>query len=120
MALQSSHFKPTHSRVPVPVAFARTYFGERTQTVNLGRSWPVKLLTSPSIYRFSHGWAAFASDNSLHPKDVSIFELIKRKLVMLKVSIFKQTGLVICNSSNADQKSVLVIDWLVAAQVMKR
>ncbi|GMN29833.1 hypothetical protein TIFTF001_002579 [Ficus carica] len=113
VALLSGHFKPTHSKVHVPVAFARTYFGERTQTVNLqvgGRSWPVKLLTNLSVYRFSRGWAAFASNNSLCPKDVLIFELIKRKSIVLKVSIFKQTGLVNCNSSNADPKNVLVID----------
>ena len=74
-----------------------------------GRSWPVKLLTNLSVYRFSRGWATFASDNSLCPKDVLIFELIKRKSVVPKVSIFKQTGLVNCNSSNADSKNVLVI-----------
>ncbi|XP_024030337.1 B3 domain-containing transcription factor VRN1-like, partial [Morus notabilis] len=31
VSLQSSHFKPTNSRVRVPTAFARTYYEERTQ-----------------------------------------------------------------------------------------
>ncbi|POO02661.1 B3 DNA binding domain containing protein [Trema orientale] len=85
--------------VHVPASFAKSFFNKRTQimTLQVGteRSWPVKLLAYPSEseYKFSAGWAAFAKENSLMPRDICIFELIKRNQVVLKVSIFRQTGL---------------------------
>ena len=42
-------------------------------------NWHVKLIVNGSDYKFSAaGWGAFARDNSLQPRDVCIFELIKR------------------------------------------
>ncbi|XP_048228269.1 B3 domain-containing transcription factor VRN1-like [Ricinus communis] len=54
------------------------------------RQWPVKLI----IYRshrgwFSEGWASFAKGNSLQAEDVCVFELVNRKILLLKVSIFR-------------------------------
>ncbi|XP_062093921.1 B3 domain-containing protein Os03g0620500-like [Humulus lupulus] len=72
------------------------YFEEKTQTVMLWvgeKYWYVKLLAYKSDYKFSAGWAAFAKGNSLQPRDVCIFELIKRNQSEMKVYIFRQSGL---------------------------
>ena len=78
------------------MTFSKHYFKDKAKTVTLWvgeRFWPVNIITCPSRYMFSAGWAAFARDNSLQPRDVCIFELIKGNQLDLKVSIFRENGL---------------------------
>lgn len=53
------------------------------------RSWPVKLNFTGI---FTSGWRAFVKDNTLQNGDVCIFELIKEKKAVMKVSIFRCVG----------------------------
>ncbi|GMN29842.1 hypothetical protein TIFTF001_002578 [Ficus carica] len=81
------------NRLNLPLTFRRSYLGEKSQTVTLQvgeRSWPVKLLVYPGLYKFSGGWSAFVRENFLRPRDALFFELIRRNHVVLKVSIRKQ------------------------------
>ena len=41
-----------------------------------------------SVMRFGKGWVAFLKDNNLEEGNVCVFEVIKRKPVVLSVSIF--------------------------------
>ena len=41
-----------------------------------------------SAMRFGKGWVAFSKENNLEEGDACVFEVIKRKLVVLSVSIF--------------------------------
>ena len=41
-----------------------------------------------SANRFGKGWVAFLKDNNLEEVDVCVFEVIKKKPVVLSVSIF--------------------------------
>ncbi|XP_062103975.1 B3 domain-containing protein REM19-like [Humulus lupulus] len=80
----------------IPCTFGVHYFEEKTQTVMLWvgeKYWYVKLLAYKSDFKFSAWWAAFAKGNSLQPRDVCIFELIKRNQSKMKVYIFRQSGL---------------------------
>lgn len=78
----------------VPVDFARTYFGQKTQTATLQmgkNSWSVTMVyNSPASYYLSAGWSTFARENSLHPGYVCVYELIKVKDILLRVTIFKK------------------------------
>ncbi|POO02665.1 hypothetical protein TorRG33x02_016510, partial [Trema orientale] len=96
VAMRSGHM--AKCVLHVPLSFAKSYLEEKeqpqTMTLWVGeRSWLVTLLTYPTGSRFSAGWAAFARENSLQPRDICIFELTKRNELGLKVSIFKQSGL---------------------------
>ena len=42
--------------------------------------------------RFGKGWVAFLKDNNLEEGNVCVFEVIKRKPVVLSVSIFRSRG----------------------------
>ncbi|XP_061336826.1 B3 domain-containing transcription factor VRN1-like [Gastrolobium bilobum] len=66
------------NRPPVPRAFVKEYFNNKTQIVNFKfgkKLWPVKLL----CYMFSSGWFAFARESELVGGDVCVFELINRE-----------------------------------------
>ncbi|XP_062075808.1 B3 domain-containing protein Os03g0619800-like [Humulus lupulus] len=91
VALQSDH---VHGgcKLPIPLTSASYYFGEKTQTTILWvgeEYWNVKLIVNESEYKLSTGWAAFARENSLKPRDICIFELIKRDQPEMKVTIFR-------------------------------
>ncbi|XP_062075802.1 B3 domain-containing transcription factor VRN1-like [Humulus lupulus] len=92
VVLQPSHVQ--RHKLPIPLTFARHNFGEKAQIMTLcvgEEYWNVKLLVYESEYTFSAGWALFARENSLQPRDVCIFELIKRNQPELKVSIIRQS-----------------------------
>ena len=100
----NDHQESTSNRIPIfffpqpiPINFVRRYLKKKAQTMTIlqvgERCWSVKLLTYKSFSKFSGGWAAFARENFLRPRDVCIFELVKRNQLQLKVSIFKQSGL---------------------------
>lgn len=80
----------------VPVDFGKQYIeGKTLVELHVGRkSWSVVMLAYPHYaYMLSSGWSRFARENSVHPGDVCVYELIKAKNPMVfKVSIFRVNG----------------------------
>ncbi|KAF5206611.1 B3 domain-containing transcription factor vrn1 [Thalictrum thalictroides] len=76
----------------IPSWFARTYLKD-VQGVTLwvpgGREWSVRCAIGDYFVKLSSGWKAFVLGNQLAVDDICIFELVNRKLRMLKVSIFR-------------------------------
>ncbi|XP_062075880.1 B3 domain-containing protein REM6-like [Humulus lupulus] len=83
-------------QLPFPWTFVSLYLKEKTQVMTLWvgeECWQVKLLHYTSKCKFSAGWSAFARENFLQPRDICIFELIKRSQPEMKVHIFRHSGL---------------------------
>ncbi|KAM6564472.1 hypothetical protein CsatB_024470 [Cannabis sativa] len=83
-------------QLPFPRKFARQYLEGKAQDMSLWvgeKYWVVKLLLYTSKCEFGAGWAAFAVENTLMPKDVCIFELINNNQAEMKVHIFRESGL---------------------------
>ncbi|KAK3195657.1 hypothetical protein Dsin_026967 [Dipteronia sinensis] len=80
----------------VPLEFSKKYFiGRDTKLIKLrdhdGKEWAVEL----SRYRpkggggdLTHGWTKFSNDKNLKEGDICMFELIRKKNIVLKVSVF--------------------------------
>ncbi|KAM6591509.1 hypothetical protein CsatA_014114 [Cannabis sativa] len=83
-------------KLPFPSKFAIQYLEGKAKVMSLWvgeKYWDVKLMHFKSSYEFGAGWAAFAVENSLMPKDVCIFELINNNQAEMKVHIFRESGL---------------------------
>ncbi|XP_008236688.1 PREDICTED: B3 domain-containing transcription factor VRN1 isoform X2 [Prunus mume] len=53
-----------------------------------GRQWPVRCLYRGGRAKLSQGWYEFTLENNLGEGDVCVFELLKMKEVVLKVTVF--------------------------------
>lgn len=53
-----------------------------------GRQWPVRCLYRGGRAKLSQGWYEFTLENNLGEGDVCVFELLKMKDVVLKVTVF--------------------------------
>ncbi|GMJ06850.1 REPRODUCTIVE MERISTEM 39, REDUCED VERNALIZATION RESPONSE 1 [Hibiscus trionum] len=77
----------------LPRCFAQKYLngvdGIMTLQVSEGKKWPVQCVYCNGNLRFSKGWSEFVLDNNLEEGDVCIFEVINRKEMVLKVTIFR-------------------------------
>lgn len=63
-----------------------------------GRQWPVRCLYRGGRAKLSLGWYEFSQENNLGEGDVCVFELLKMRDAVLKVTIFRvleDTGLVV-------------------------
>ncbi|KAF5448736.1 hypothetical protein F2P56_029242 [Juglans regia] len=63
-----------------------------------GRQWPVRCLYRGGRAKLSLGWYEFSQENNMGEGDVCVFELLKMRDVVLKVTIFRvleDTGLVV-------------------------
>ncbi|KAE8077331.1 hypothetical protein FH972_015903 [Carpinus fangiana] len=88
--------RPHHIRgtLYVPVEFASNLSGHQFVKLETcdGKQWRGRCCEhrsgSSSKTRKTVGWGQFCRDNKLEKGDVCVFELIKRKPVVLKVSIF--------------------------------
>ncbi|KAF4393185.1 hypothetical protein G4B88_001919 [Cannabis sativa] len=83
-------------KLPFPSKFAIQYLEGKAKVMSLWvgeKYWDVKLMHFKSSYEFGAGWAAFAVENFLMPKDVCIFELINNNQAEMKVHIFRESGL---------------------------
>uniref|UniRef100_A0A2N9EP45 TF-B3 domain-containing protein n=1 Tax=Fagus sylvatica TaxID=28930 RepID=A0A2N9EP45_FAGSY len=63
-----------------------------------GRQWPVRCLYRGGRAKLSQGWYEFSVENNLGEGDVCVFELMKMRDIVLKVTIFRvleDTGLVV-------------------------
>ncbi|XP_055960158.1 B3 domain-containing transcription factor VRN1-like [Mercurialis annua] len=92
-------FKANMSRssiVNVPLEFLRKCCKKNAENVWLqigNRKWAVKLINHSSYRRgwLSAGFSLFAKENSLKAGDVCIFELINSELLLLKVTVFRNS-----------------------------
>ncbi|KAF8405107.1 hypothetical protein HHK36_010005 [Tetracentron sinense] len=74
------------------LSFATRYFkGLQNVTLRVldGRTWSVWCTYGKTSAKICGGWKAFVRDNYLEEGDVCVFELIKRKHIELKVTIFR-------------------------------
>ena len=76
----------------VPASFGKKHFKRGYQTVKLtrnGKSWPVRLCFGlASGYQLSAGFIRFVKENDLVPGDICMYELVKRRNAVLKVTCF--------------------------------
>lgn len=54
-----------------------------------GRQWSVRCLYRGGRAKLSQGWYEFSQENNLGEGDVCIFELLRMKDVVLKVTVFR-------------------------------
>jgi hypothetical protein len=54
-----------------------------------GKQWPVRCLYRGGRAKFSQGWYEFTLENNLGEGDVCVFELLKSRDVVLKVTVFR-------------------------------
>lgn len=54
-----------------------------------GRQWSVRCLYRGGRAKLSQGWYEFTMDNNLGEGDVCVFELLKMKDIVLKVTVFR-------------------------------
>ncbi|XVF41598.1 hypothetical protein PTKIN_Ptkin01aG0292100 [Pterospermum kingtungense] len=79
----------------VPESFCKEYIKRIPLDVTLKvkeKSWPIRLRLSnrfEKAAKFGAGWRAFAAENKLQVGNVCVFEMIKRKNIVLEVSIFR-------------------------------
>ncbi|KAJ7967395.1 B3 domain-containing transcription factor VRN1 [Quillaja saponaria] len=57
--------------------------------INDGRQWPVRCLYKGGRSKLSQGWYEFCLENNLGEGDVCLFELLKMKEIVLKVTSFR-------------------------------
>ncbi|KAJ4962343.1 hypothetical protein NE237_022282 [Protea cynaroides] len=88
--------KPSYLRkgLNVPLVFARKHFTDGAHSVKLrlpnGRTWCVRFFLCSNIKALlSGGWNAFARENVLLEGDCCVFEVLKKKEIEMKVSIFR-------------------------------
>ena len=79
----------------LPTEFAKKYIRGKNfikLQASGGKEWLCRCITrngSISPKTIGKGWSPFCRDNSLKEGDACVFELVKRRGVVLKVSIFR-------------------------------
>lgn len=77
----------------LPSCFAEKHLNGVSGFIKLqnpdGRQWPVRCLYRGGRAKLSQGWFEFAQDNNLGEGDVCVFELLRMKDVVLKVTLFR-------------------------------
>ncbi|KAJ7961889.1 B3 domain-containing protein [Quillaja saponaria] len=86
------------AKLNLPSRFARTYLKQNpglsaaTLQTHDGRTWHLKyrvhLYNKIPKVEFQNGWRSFAMDNNLEVGDVCVFEMINRRELTFRVSIF--------------------------------
>lgn len=54
-----------------------------------GKQWPVRCLYRGGRAKLSQGWYEFTLENNLGEGDVCVFELLKSRDIVLKVTVFR-------------------------------
>ncbi|KAI9124291.1 hypothetical protein K1719_005591 [Acacia pycnantha] len=79
----------------LPSCFAEKHLNEVSGFIKLqisdGKQWPVRCLYRGGRAKLSQGWFEFSLENNLGEGDVCVFELLRMKEVVLKVTIFRVT-----------------------------
>ncbi|KAI9127753.1 hypothetical protein K1719_000746 [Acacia pycnantha] len=85
-----------NSIVYVPASFAVKYLGEGSGKIRLenvkGKQWEARCLHkngSGNGMSIGEGWGKFKMDNEVKEGDVCVFELVKRRDIVLRVQIFR-------------------------------
>lgn len=77
----------------IPTKFASKYLHEISELITLqdssGKQWPVRCIFKRHASKLSQGWSQFVRDNHLEEGDVCVFELMEKKNVVLKVTMFR-------------------------------
>lgn len=77
----------------LPSCFAEKYLSGVSGFIKLqlpdGKHWPVRCLSKAGKAKFSQGWYEFTVENNLGEGDVCVFEMLKTREFMLKVTIFR-------------------------------
>lgn len=86
----------------LPSCFAEKHLSGVSGFIKLqtpdGRQWPARCLYRGGRAKLSQGWYEFSLENNLGEGDVCVFELMKMRDIVLKVTIFRvaeDTGLVV-------------------------
>ncbi|KAG4160107.1 hypothetical protein ERO13_D02G213000v2 [Gossypium hirsutum] len=84
----------------LPSCFAEQHLSGVSGFIKLqlpdGRQWPVRCLYRGGRAKFSQGWYEFTLENNLGEGDVCVFELLRSREFVLKVTVFRvmeSTGL---------------------------
>ncbi|GMJ05611.1 REPRODUCTIVE MERISTEM 39, REDUCED VERNALIZATION RESPONSE 1 [Hibiscus trionum] len=56
-----------------------------------GKEWPIRCLYRGGKAKFSQGWYEFTVENNLEEGDVCVFELLRSREFILKVTVFRVT-----------------------------
>ncbi|XVF67655.1 hypothetical protein PTKIN_Ptkin10aG0138800 [Pterospermum kingtungense] len=77
----------------LPSCFAEKHLSGVSGFIKLqlpdGRQWPVRCLYRGGRAKFSQGWYEFTLENNLGEGDVCVFELLKSREFILKVTVFR-------------------------------
>ncbi|KAJ4827430.1 hypothetical protein Tsubulata_011083 [Turnera subulata] len=77
----------------LPSGFAEKYLNGVSGFIKLqfsdGKQWPVRCLYRGGRAKFSQGWYEFTLENNLGEGDVCVFELLKARDYVLKVTVFR-------------------------------
>ncbi|KAI4298407.1 hypothetical protein L6164_031972 [Bauhinia variegata] len=77
----------------LPSCFAEKYLNGVSGFIKLqiadGRHWPVRCLYRGGRAKLSQGWFEFTLENNIGEGDVCVFELLRMKEVVLKVTVFR-------------------------------
>ncbi|GLT86317.1 hypothetical protein SLE2022_044620 [Rubroshorea leprosula] len=80
----------------LPTCFAEKHLSGVSGFIKLelpnGKQWPVRCLYRGGRAKFSQGWYEFTLENNLGEGDVCVFELLKTREFVLKVTVFRVTG----------------------------
>ncbi|XP_022749180.1 B3 domain-containing transcription factor VRN1-like isoform X3 [Durio zibethinus] len=84
----------------LPSCFAEKHLSGVSGSIKLqlpdGKQWPVRCLYRRGRAKFSQGWYEFTLENNLGEGDVCVFELLRSREFVLKVTVFRvmeSTGL---------------------------
>uniref|UniRef100_A0A2P2LMG6 TF-B3 domain-containing protein n=2 Tax=Rhizophora mucronata TaxID=61149 RepID=A0A2P2LMG6_RHIMU len=77
----------------LPSCFAEKHLGGVSGFIKLqfagGKQWPVRCLYKGGRAKLSQGWYEFCLENNLGEGDVCVFELLKSRDIVLKVTAFR-------------------------------
>ncbi|XVF45210.1 hypothetical protein PTKIN_Ptkin02bG0186700 [Pterospermum kingtungense] len=77
----------------LPSCFAEKHLGGVSGFIKLqlpdGKQWPVRCLYKAGRAKFSQGWYEFTLENNLGEGDVCVFELLRSREFVLKVTVFR-------------------------------
>ncbi|XP_028779894.1 B3 domain-containing transcription factor VRN1-like [Neltuma alba] len=89
VTIRASHLNRRY--LDVPASFWKDNMGKKSPTKlqdSNGRKWEVNYAKKQTSMRIWKGWISFARANNVKEGDVCVFELIKRKDYIFRVTIF--------------------------------
>ena len=97
-AFKLNHVSPNKGILHSPLQYLPSCFAEKNlsgvsgfiklQTPD-GRQWPVRCLYKVGRAKLSQGWYEFCLENNLGEGDVCVFELLRMREIVLKVTMFR-------------------------------